>query len=320
MTPSQHPASRPSRWPRVAPGVVPAVAPGVVPAVDIDPRLDWTLEAGVALRARLAVAMERGEVELPVLPEMAAEVLALCADERCDARRLADSVRRDPALVANILRVANSPACGAAVAIKSLPQAVSRLGIGQVRGIALAVACRHRVFAARGFETEVRALFRHSFAAALWAQEIARARRWNVEEAFLAGLLHDVGRPAVLQAAVTLEPGARTGPLRAQALALADEHHATVGEALALRWRLPTALADVIAGHHGDASRAGGTGAAVTRFADDLARLTTGEDGMDEDTLRAHPMLVPLNLYGDEVDGLLARREALTQMLEAMGA
>ena len=57
------------------------------------------------------------------------------------------------------------------------------------------IATRTRAFRVDGHEDEMRALFAHAFATALYAQEVARARRLGVEEAFLAGLFHDVGPP-----------------------------------------------------------------------------------------------------------------------------
>ena len=64
----------------------------------------------------------------------------------------------------------------------------------KIREIALLVACQAKVFRVPGFDQQVRAIFKHCIAAAAFAQEIARMRRWNVEESFLCGLLHDAER------------------------------------------------------------------------------------------------------------------------------
>lgn len=60
------------------------------------------------------------------------------------------------------------------------------------------ISCRSKVFNVEGFKTDVRESFDLSLATAALSQEIARVRRLNVEDAFLCGLLHDIGRPVLL--------------------------------------------------------------------------------------------------------------------------
>src|SRR5258708_12287382 len=165
-------------------------------------RHDEHLSDGASgLRRRLGQRLDAGGLELPLLPEVAAEVVALTASEDSDTGRRAEVSRRDASMTAHGLRLANSPLYRPRSPIVSLQQALSRLGMSQIRQIALTVSCKQRVFRARGYEAEVHRTFRHSFATGLMAQEIAPARGWNAEEAFLPGLLHDVGRPVLLQAA-----------------------------------------------------------------------------------------------------------------------
>src|ERR1700761_6831539 len=104
------------------------------------------------VQARFAEMIASGALPLPVLPEVASQVLALVQRPDCDTARLAELLRRDPAMTAH--------------------------------GMA-------RVFAVPGFEAEVKAAFQHALATALFAQEIAKARRSTVDAAFLAGLFHD---------------------------------------------------------------------------------------------------------------------------------
>src|SRR5690348_9088012 len=94
------------------------------------------------LRDRIAA----GTLELPVLPEVAAEVVARTGREECDLRALADLVRRDQAMATHFLRVANSPLYLPKTKIVSLQQALARLGMSAVREIALLISVKTRTF------------------------------------------------------------------------------------------------------------------------------------------------------------------------------
>ena len=293
-----------------------ALAPrDAVNAVAKDDRLS---DVASMVRERLLQRIEAGALELPLLPEVASEVMALTAQENSDARRLADVIRRDASMAAHVLRLANSPLYRPRAPIVSLQQALSRLGMAQIRQIALTVSCKQRVFRARGYEAEVHKVFRHAFAAALVAQEIARARRWNVEEAFLAGLLHDVGRPVLLQAIADISLVLRPGDRQA-VLAVVTEQHAVVGGSLARKWALPPRVADAITHHHQAIEGASVSQLSVlTGFADDLSHCILEPQPEEEARIREHPLLLNLNLYPDELAGLLALGNDLGVTLQAV--
>src|SRR5688572_7702587 len=77
------------------------------------------------------------DLELPVLPEATARVMALCEDEKTNARAIEGVLERDPSLAAHVLKVANSSAYAPKEPIVSLQQAVSRLGMAAIRNIVL---------------------------------------------------------------------------------------------------------------------------------------------------------------------------------------
>ena len=92
----------------------------------------------------------------------------------------------------------------------SLQQAVSWLGIAEVRNIAMAVMLRGEVFNAPGHEPESEELWREAWLAGLWAKEIARERRKHVESAFLAALMHRTGAALALKILSRFEAEQRT--------------------------------------------------------------------------------------------------------------
>jgi putative nucleotidyltransferase with HDIG domain len=269
----------------------------------------------VALRAKI----DQRTLDLPVLPEVAAEVVASTGKEDCDLRALAELVRRDQAMATHFLRVANSPMYLPKTKIVSLQQALARLGMSAVREISLLISVKTRTFQVRGYERQLKEQFRHSLGTALFAQEIARLRRLNVELAFLSGLLHDVGRPVLLQAIVDLHKELRVPENPAAVEAAASAHHAPVGSALIAKWSLPASLADAIRFHHSPAeSTSDPKGAMLTALSDVLSHHALDSERRDDAALRAHPALDVLSVYPEDLEKLLAMRDRIVSMVAAV--
>ncbi len=271
------------------------------------------------VRMALENRLRTGKLELPLLPDTAARVIAACSDETCDARGLADILQSDQSLAAHLLRVANSAAYSPAEPIVSLSQALSRLGFGTVCQIALAVSLKGRVFDVRGHEARFRDLWRHSGTTAGFAKEVARLRRRNVEGAFLAGLLHDVGHPVVLE---TVMGFGRSGPMFTALLdRLTAEFHMRVGMLLVERWSLPDWMRAAIEFHHDPAQAGEHAGIAWTIcLADQLSHwgMLPEEEGAEREAgLRTHPALAALGLYPEDVDLLLGARASVLATVEA---
>jgi putative nucleotidyltransferase with HDIG domain len=260
------------------------------------------------LLARLRGRVHAGKLALPLLPAVAGEVVALSSDEeRCDARALSERIQRDPSLAGNVLKVANSAAFAPDEPIVSLQHAVGRLGLRTLRDIALAVALRGEVFHAGGREAEVRELWEHCAAAAVWAREIARSRRRNVESAFLAGLLHDAGKPLVIEAALAIgieDP--------ATLVRCVQELHEEVGARLVESWELGPRLAGAVAFHHRP-ERAGEHVelASTVRLADLLAHWSRSAETAPGRELASDPSLAQLGIYPADLERLSAARAAV---------
>jgi putative nucleotidyltransferase with HDIG domain len=277
---------------------------------------------GDALRAAVAHRLATGELTLPLLPRVASQVVTLVGSAKADANRLAELIHRDPALAGQVLRIANSPAYMPRMPIVSLQQAVSRLGLNAVTEIAFAASVQSGVFRVPGYESVLNQLWRHALASGAFAKEIARVRRLNVESAFLCGLLHSVGKPTLLQLVtdVAQSRASRVGPILL--VALLDELHTLVGVRIAEQWCLPKPVVAAIE-HFVDYAKAGAfrQEAMITFLADRLATHAlepthfSGDDGF-----RDTPAIADLNLYPDDVTGLLARRDKVLELVSAMVA
>jgi putative nucleotidyltransferase with HDIG domain len=265
-----------------------------------------------------------GPLELPMLPTVATQILAGGLNESADIRALSELLQRDQALAGHTLRVANSAAYGASTRIQTIQQALFRIGLAQMREIVIAVALQSRVFRADGHPDFVAELWRHSALAGLCAKEIARKLRYNVEGAFVCGLLHDVGKPVVLTLLFEASTRAKTSVSRETCVDILGRHHAAVGRTLAEGWALPEQVVASIAHHHTpEAAAQHALAANVTCLANLLAHAVLATPEASEtaaDTLRTHPVCGALNLYPEDVDALLERRAVLRELAGALSA
>ena len=186
-------------------------------------------------------------LELPLLPTVAGRVLSLARSQDTRAAELARVIHSAQSLVSHVLKVANSAAYGWNAQIVSLQQAVARLGFERIAEIALAVAVAGRLFALDRRKTELQKLWSHSVAAAFCAQEAACLLRRNTETAFLCGLLHDIGKPVVLEVVQTVEKSLGSELGSEGAVLLMEEFGGRVGAQLAREWGLPDQVQEAIA-------------------------------------------------------------------------
>lgn len=255
---------------------------------------------------RLLSRLTQGAVSLPVLPAAAQRVVSLANDADASIRDVVDAVKGDQSLTSYVLKVANSPLFSPTSPIVSVQQACTRLGGRQLRDLALMVSLSS-TFKADGWEREIAGLFRHAVGSAFFAQEIARMRRFNVEEAFLAGLLADVGMSAALPLAVEANLD------RSETLLLVQRVHTRVGGMLVKGWGLPRSI-ELVAKHHHESARVEVL-IQVVQIAEVLAGVAL--EGVNRGRVDAHPAIEALMLYPEDVDALL---ELAPQAREAAGA
>lgn len=267
----------------------------------------------------LVARLEKGDIELPLLPQVASQVMALVNDPHADAATLSSLIHRDQALAAHVLRVANSPAYMPRSPIMSLQHAVSMLGMSLLSQIAFTASLKAGAFQVPGYEAEVKQLWRHALASGAYAKDIARTRRVNVESAYLCGLLHAIGKPVILRAVTGLAKELRVTLDQPMLGVFLEGYHARVGGLIAEKWGLPKQVAEAIAYYttydHAPTFRQECT---MTCLADRLASHLLDPEAMDEHTLRDHQVFIDLNLYPNDVDALLSGKEKILAIVEAM--
>ncbi len=200
---------------------------------------------------------------LPSLPEVALRVVEIARSPDPDFMDLVETIRMDPAIAGRILKTANSALLGMRTRASSIESAVPRLGTTMVRalvlGFCLADSQKSKSVTLR---TWYQRLWREALIQAATAEALAERQKGQVDPAnwFLAGLLQDVGRLAMLSVCqdeyienVLEKQGERA------VLELEQEYfgftHADVSAALCKKWNLDDSIVHAIGAHHADAHR-----------------------------------------------------------------
>ena len=271
------------------------------------------------LEQALVKKIDAGEIELPLLPQVASQVMALAADASADAAKLSSLIHQDQALAAHVLRIANSPAYMPRSPVVSLQHAVAMLGINLLSEIAFTASLKNGAFHVPGHEDQVKLLWRHSLASGAYGKDVARMRRVNVETAYLCGLLHGIGKPVVLRTVANLAKEFKTPIDNAAMQQLIDGYHTRVGSLIADKWGLPKQVVEAIAYHQDyDQATAFRQECLLTCVADRLATHLLTPDTLPEEELREHPVFADLNLYPNDIDQLLAGKEKALAIVNAM--
>lgn len=187
--------------------------------------------------------------DLPTLPAAAQHALALLSNPATEPGELQEALSRDQALALRALRLANSAYYRRNRQITTLSHAVVVLGFRTIQTLILSSAA-HRIIAAAGDLAE--RLWSHSFAAAVACREFAKELGKGAlerEEAFLAGLFHDLGKGVLAARFPGIYADAAPDGTGAERAALGFDH-ANLGQVLLERWQIPAALASAVGSHH----------------------------------------------------------------------
>ena len=260
-----------------------------------------------------------GKLDLPMLPKVTGAVIALTQDENSDMSALAELVQKDQSLASRVMKIANSPAYCGVNPLNSLQQAISRLGMKTISEVALAASVGAKVFNVKGYENEVTYMWQHSLASSAWAKEIARIRRRNVESAFMCGLLHQIGKPVVLQTIVDIIKENSIELTLEEIQSLIEEFYITVGVTIGKDWELPNSVIECIEFHKEyDSAPQAIQEAMICSAANQLATLLLTSEIINLESLMESEVMEKLNLYEDDLQKLLDKSDTIQQLVEAM--
>src|SRR5689334_1902857 len=194
---------------------------------------------------------------IATLPEVTARIVATVEDPRSTAKQLHEIVSHDPALVTRILKVVNSAFYGLPGQIGSIERAIVLLGLNAVKNIAVAASLGQLFRGVKLCEDfTAKDLWTHCVAVGVTARELARQLKLPIaDEAFLAGMIHDIGIMVSLQTspeqlkAVCERAKTSTTEFCTIEREVMGVDHQQLGMALAETWKFPRPC-QLVAGYH----------------------------------------------------------------------
>ena len=201
--------------------------------------------------------------ELPAMSSSVAEVISACDDPEITVGRISQMILRDQSLTAGILRLANSAFYGHPRQVTTISDATLLLGFSTIKSLAISTHTSGLLAGPLpGYGLQRGELWQHSVAVAFTARRLAiEAGVEPVEEAFVAGLLHDIGKVILSSRMedafdeVIAVAEERRAPLHEVEVELLGFDHAELGAQIAATWNFPPELEEAIRVHH-DPARA----------------------------------------------------------------
>ena len=271
--------------------------PAAAPPATADAQRTERVQAKAVGKTLSSIILRRindNRLQLPSMPLVALKALDVLRDPNATFADIARIIEPDPVIAARMLRVVNSAAYSRMDPVKTLEKAVSQIGVKPMR-ILLVELAACQVFTSRspGIRQTFQKIWDHCLAVAMLSRDLAGSLKTRVDPdvAYLAGLMHDIGKPIV--AGLLLEAERKLleeldVPFMTETLwrKTVAESHRGVGAMVATSWKLPPMIADAIL--HCDAyDQDSGPNACsnIVRFANTLAKregIYVGDVGGDE--------------------------------------
>lgn len=191
--------------------------------------------------------------DLPPMPHIAAQVIDKLVEADSTPREIHNIIIKDQALAARVLKVANSPYYGASRSISTLRDAVLFMGYDAIRSLIMTAVLKGMF---SNVSLSEKLLWEHSVGCAVAARKTAQEVGFERnEEAFLAGLMHDVGKAVLFLRSALMRDimqevyndGTSFYDVEMRTLGFT---HVDVGRIIADKWRFAPSIEDAIANHH----------------------------------------------------------------------
>jgi HD-like signal output (HDOD) protein len=225
--------------------------------------LKLTIVRAVALKSTFTdpslQALVSGAGALPSIPSLFVEVMNKLEDPDGCAQDVANIIAKDPAMTAKILQLSNSAFFGLRRRISDPRDAVLYLGLDTLKSLALTVKAFSQFTVRPSSRFSIEDLGKHTILTGILARKIAIAEgvpRQEVEDSFMAGLLHDIGKLVLVSAAPAryeqaIKYAELNGVHRREAeLKTFGTTHSEIGTYLLWLWGLPDRVVEAVAYHH----------------------------------------------------------------------
>lgn len=195
--------------------------------------------------------------EFATLPAVASKVLSLLEDDDVNIRSLSTLIETDPALTLKVLRVANSPLYATRSEVNSINQAIINLGLNRLTNIVLGISIFSKFFISSNSELSglIDKFWWHSSSTGMIAKSLAtRLNKFFKEAEFIGGLIHDIGKLALLQynhsmfkeVLMLIESG--NSDIEAENMVFGTNHN-EIGFEVSKLWKLPKELSQIMFNH-----------------------------------------------------------------------
>jgi putative nucleotidyltransferase with HDIG domain len=273
-------------------------------------------------RSEMDIRKRLEQAHLPTMPQILLKLIEQCQDEDAGMPELAALISQDAGMASTILAVANSPAYHRSGGRKAnLDQALMAIGTDMIKTLVISesVFQMFNDFSKPG-TLDLRGFWKHSLTAAVMARDIAvKMKHGHVEEAYLAGLLHDVGRLGLMAAAPQeyavnfhAKDDAKLCWVEQRTLQIT---HAEAGAAIIERWQMDSFLADAVQYHHEPVARVASAHPLIRIVM--LAHLMSSPDTDAETLVEAGSLC---GLVADDIEEIRSKAEIkVTRAAAALG-
>ncbi len=190
---------------------------------------------------QIAQRMAKGDIDIPPMPDMLIRINECIRQDEPSAHEIMKIIMADQILTTKILKVANSAYYGLPAPVTSLQHAIVYMGFQAMVNVVTAYALNKIMVK----NTEgMKDVLRHSLMCGFLAKKIGNTVRFDEEEAFVCGLLHDMGKTALLTLLADVEIPDETKN------ELVEEYHAQAGSLLAIKWNFPDMVRNAVRFHH----------------------------------------------------------------------
>lgn len=229
-----------------------------------------------------------GLKDIPTLPSIALRINKILKNDYISTREIGSEIEKDPSLTSKVLKFANSSYYGLSYNVNTVTRAITVLGINTIRNIAITTSVFEIFNSKKRFPFDIIGLWYHSLGCAIASKAlISRADHLLEEEAFICGILHDIGKviialnmPDLMEDVLS---GIRKGKSQSDAeIDVIGYTHSDVGALLSEKWHLPEELGEAIRFHH------------RPQYHD------------DSKTLKGHPFLLYAVYAGNQISKALA--------------
>lgn len=249
------------------------------------------------------------DTRLPPSPGGVMRLTTVLRDSNASTNKIAEAINFEPALVTRILRLANSPLYALEKNVTTMQQAVNAVGTVIIHDIVMMELTAKTFSEAIYHSPVVKTIWKHSLAVGLLARELSKIlRNRGAEEAFVCGLLHDVGKILLLSHDAegfgeVIEKTAEDGDLQME-IAKFGYSHAEIGALVARRWGLPEEVCYAILYHH-DPSQA--QNQLLVTYIVDAANMIVNSHGVgvrpiDEERLEFSESIIQLGLKPEQIE------------------